>query len=93
MDIYAELGDIVAGEKPGRETNTENILCAPIGMGSEDVATAYRVYKLAQEKGLGQKLRWLLKLTFVALTEVTVWVSIQSVGCRFNFQTLPPSVI
>lgn len=58
-DVYAELGDIVAGKKPGRESDIENILCVPIGMGSEDVAAAYRVYQLAKEKGVGQKLRWL----------------------------------
>ena len=58
-DVYAELGDIVAGKKKGRESDEEKILCVPIGMGSEDIATSYRVYQIAKEKGLGQKLRWL----------------------------------
>jgi len=57
-DVYAELGDIVVGKKAGRISEAENILCVPIGMASEDVATANRAYQLAIEKGLGQKLRW-----------------------------------
>lgn len=58
-DVYAELGDIVAGLKKGRESEDETMLCVPIGMGSEDIATAYRVYQLATEKGLGRRLSWL----------------------------------
>ncbi len=58
-DIYAELGDVVAGKKPGRESDEETILCVPIGMGSEDIAVAHRIYELSMKKGLGQKLRWL----------------------------------
>lgn len=58
-DVYAELGDIVAGKKKGRESDEEKILCVPIGMGSEDTATSYRIYQIAKERGLGQKLRWL----------------------------------
>ncbi|MFQ6014704.1 MAG: ornithine cyclodeaminase [Anaerolineae bacterium] len=55
-DIYANLGEVVAGQKPGRESEAERIFFAPIGMGSEDVAVAYGVYRLALEKGLGTKL-------------------------------------
>lgn len=58
-DIYAELGDVVAGKKLGRESDKERILCVPIGMGSEDIAIAHRIYELSMKKGLGQKLRWL----------------------------------
>lgn len=55
-DIYAELGAIVAGRKKGRVRDDERILYKPSGMGSEDVAVAYRLYQLAQKKNLGQKL-------------------------------------
>lgn len=58
-DIYAELGDIVAGKRRGRELQDERILCVPIGMGSEDIAISKRIHELATEKGLGQRLRWL----------------------------------
>lgn len=56
-DIYANLGEIVNGKKPGRENERERIFLLPIGMGSEDVIAAYKVYQIAQEKGLGQQLK------------------------------------
>lgn len=55
-DLYAELGEIVTGDKPGRESGTERIFFNPVGLGTEDVAVATRVYRTAQERGLGQTL-------------------------------------
>lgn len=52
-DVYAEIGEIVAGRKPGRETPDEMILYVPMGMGSEDMATAQRVYQNALRYGRG----------------------------------------
>ena len=54
--IYAELGEIVAGKRPGRERDDENILAVPQGMITQDVALAHFIYERAREKGLG---RWL----------------------------------
>jgi ornithine cyclodeaminase/alanine dehydrogenase-like protein (mu-crystallin family) len=59
QDVYAELGEIVAGKKPGRENAAERILAAPIGVASLDIATALRVYNLAKQKNLGQVIKWL----------------------------------
>lgn len=59
QDVYAELGEVVAGKKPGRENAAERILAAPIGVASLDIATALRVYNLAKQKSLGQVIRWL----------------------------------
>lgn len=56
-DIYANLGEIVNKKKAGRESDTERIFFLPIGMGSEDVIAAYKIYKRAREKGLGQPLK------------------------------------
>ncbi|MFQ5610584.1 MAG: ornithine cyclodeaminase family protein [Anaerolineae bacterium] len=56
-DIHADLGQIILGQKPGRRSEAERIFYAPIGLGSEDVAVGYEIYRLAQEKGLGQRLR------------------------------------
>ena len=56
-DIYANLGEVVNRKKAGRENDEERIFFLPIGMGSEDVIAAYKIYKIAQEKGLGQILR------------------------------------
>jgi len=55
-DLYAELGEIVAGDKPGRESDTERIFFNPVGLGTEDIAVATRIYRTAQERGLGQTL-------------------------------------
>lgn len=51
-----ELGEILCGEKPGRKTKEERIFFSPIGMGTEDLCLSYRAYKMALEKGIGQKL-------------------------------------
>ncbi len=63
-DIYANLGEVVNGKKAGRETDEERIFFLPIGMGSEDVIAAYKIYKIAQEKRLGQKLKMWDKFVF-----------------------------
>ena len=51
-----ELGKIVAGEVPGRDSEQQITLFKSLGIGLEDVATAGRVYELARERGLGQEL-------------------------------------
>jgi len=51
-----ELGGIVCGESPGRQTPEERIFFSPIGMGTEDVCVCTQVYRLAVEKGVGTKL-------------------------------------
>ncbi len=56
-DIYATLGELVLGRKPGRENEDERIHFVHQGMGIEDVALAWSVYSTAQERGLGQHLR------------------------------------
>jgi len=56
-DIYANLDEIVAGKKPGRENDEERIFYAPIGMAHEDVAVASMVYERAKKEGMGQVLR------------------------------------
>lgn len=56
-DKVTNLADIVAGKVPGRQTDQEKILFNPIGMGINDVAEAYRVYRNAVEQGIGQRLK------------------------------------
>ena len=55
-DRVTDLADIVAGKVPGRQSDAQKILFNPIGMGINDVAEAYRVYRQAAAKGIGQKL-------------------------------------
>ena len=51
--IYASLGEIVIGEKPGRETPEEITVFKSCGLAIQDVATAQAVYKAALERGVG----------------------------------------
>jgi ornithine cyclodeaminase len=55
-DIHANLGEIILGQKTGRNTDADRIFYAPIGLGSEDVAVGSEIYRLAREKGLGRRI-------------------------------------
>ncbi|MGI6596885.1 MAG: ornithine cyclodeaminase family protein [bacterium] len=52
-DIYGEVGQVVAGKIPGRETPEETIVACIIGMGSHDVAVAHMLWEKARQQGLG----------------------------------------
>jgi alanine dehydrogenase len=52
-DVYAELGEIVAGRKPGRRSAEEVIVFDSTGMALQDVAAASVVYQRARASGLG----------------------------------------
>ena len=54
-DIYATIGEIAAGKKKGRTSDSERILCIPIGTGAMDVAVATVACQRALERGLGGK--------------------------------------
>jgi len=64
-DIYAELGEIVTGNKNGRENENEFIYFNSIGMALEDITVAKRIYENALAKGLG---------TSLELWEKPLWV-------------------
>ena len=53
---YADLGEIVCGKKPGRQSDAERIISINLGLALEDMATAILVYRQALEKGIGQQL-------------------------------------
>jgi ornithine cyclodeaminase/alanine dehydrogenase len=53
---YADLGEIVTGKKPGRESEHERIICMNLGLALDDMATAILVYNKAVERGIGTKL-------------------------------------
>lgn len=55
-DVYAELGEIVVGKKPGRTSEEEITLFKATGLAIQDVGTAFRVYKLAKERGIGREI-------------------------------------
>lgn len=54
--LHAELGEIILGEKVGRENDEEIIILNPMGMAIEDIASAYAVYKRAVEQDVGTML-------------------------------------
>jgi len=51
--IHADLGQIAAGLKPGRESDDEKIICANLGLAMDDMATAITIYKKAVERNIG----------------------------------------
>jgi ornithine cyclodeaminase/alanine dehydrogenase len=52
-DPYADLGEIVAGLKPGRQRSDERTLAMNLGIALEDMAVAPEIYRRAMERGLG----------------------------------------
>jgi ectoine utilization protein EutC len=50
----AELGELVAGMKPGRRSEHEITVCDLTGIGVQDTAIALLAYRKAVEKGLGK---------------------------------------
>lgn len=56
-EVFATIGEIVTGRKPGRETAEERVVATPIGMAICDVALARLVYELASERGVGTQFR------------------------------------
>jgi alanine dehydrogenase len=52
-DVYAELSEIVAGKKQGRERDDETIIFDSTGMALQDVAAAAIVYERAVAAGRG----------------------------------------
>lgn len=54
--IYANLGQIVAGDLKGRETNTERIYFNATGLAVHDLMIAKQVYNEARERGVGIEL-------------------------------------
>jgi ornithine cyclodeaminase/alanine dehydrogenase len=55
-DPYADLGEIVTGRSPGRETPEERTLSLNLGLAIEDVATARLIFRRAVKSGVGREL-------------------------------------
>lgn len=51
--VYADLGEIAAGLKPGREDPAERTMTCNLGLAMDDMATAPIVYRRALEMGIG----------------------------------------
>ena len=53
---FVSMGSIIIGQNPGRQNDRERIFYNPGGMGIEDVVAADRVYRSAQDLGMGIEL-------------------------------------
>jgi N-[(2S)-2-amino-2-carboxyethyl]-L-glutamate dehydrogenase len=51
--LHAELGQVVVGTRPGRESDSEIILLNAMGMAVNDVACAQAIYDRARQAGIG----------------------------------------
>lgn len=56
--LHAELGEIVAGKKPGRESDDETILFWHRGLSITDIALGMALLQKAEGMGIGQQLRF-----------------------------------
>lgn len=54
--VYADLGELVAGKKRGRENRNEKTIACNLGLAIDDMATASIIYKRAIENDIGTKL-------------------------------------
>jgi ornithine cyclodeaminase/alanine dehydrogenase-like protein (mu-crystallin family) len=52
-NIYADLGELASGQKPGRQTPEEKTMTANLGLAIDDMAVAPLLYQRAMEKGIG----------------------------------------
>ena len=51
--IYASLGELVAGKKPGRNNSKERTMTCNLGLAMDDLAVAPLVYRRAIERSIG----------------------------------------
>jgi ornithine cyclodeaminase/alanine dehydrogenase len=51
--VHASLGELVTGQKPGRQTPQERTIACNLGLALDDMATAPIVYRRAVERGIG----------------------------------------
>jgi len=54
--VHADLGELVTGQKPGRESKTECTMTANLGLAMDDMAVAPLIYERAIQKGIGTRL-------------------------------------
>lgn len=52
-DPYADLGELAAGLKPGRQDEKERTLALNLGLAMDDMAVAPEIYRRAKELGIG----------------------------------------
>lgn len=56
--LHAELGQIVAGDRPGRERDDETVLFWHRGLGTSDIALGHALLEQAVRQGVGRSLEF-----------------------------------
>jgi len=74
-DIYADLVDLVSGEKAGRESDDECIYFNAVGLAYVDLSIALAMYKKACEASVGSRLK-LQKKTIFQHKEIKDWIKL-----------------
>jgi ornithine cyclodeaminase/alanine dehydrogenase-like protein (mu-crystallin family) len=57
LEDVVQLEAITSGAHPGRTSDSQRIVCSPVGLGMDDVATAALVLEGARRQGLGTPLQ------------------------------------
>lgn len=52
-DIYGEMGEVITGQKKGRESDDDITLFKSVGLSIQDISAAQYVYEQAIKKGVG----------------------------------------
>jgi ornithine cyclodeaminase/alanine dehydrogenase-like protein (mu-crystallin family) len=55
QDVHAELGQAIAGARPGRRDDVAIIVFDSSGTGIQDAAAAAVAYEVARQRGLGMR--------------------------------------
>lgn len=58
-DVHAEIGEVLLGRKPGRESRDQITIFDSTGMAIQDTATAALILRLAQDRGIGTEFDFL----------------------------------
>ena len=56
--LHAEMGEVVTGRKPGRESDNETNLFWHRGLSTSDIALGWALMEKAAKQGIGQQLRF-----------------------------------
>ncbi|MFC4548564.1 ornithine cyclodeaminase family protein [Paenactinomyces guangxiensis] len=59
QDIYAEMGDIILGKKPWRNSSEEITIFDSTGLSIQDVSVAKMVLKMAKDRKIGKSIQFL----------------------------------
>jgi len=55
-DIHGELGEVVAGLRPGRTSDDEITIFDSTGLSIQDVITGWHVLRMAERRGMGSEI-------------------------------------